>query len=63
MRHGSLLGFKEKFRLQNSHFYKLQPLAVPKARTRKLPFQVDFDPRDHLARISMSFPPIGMKYS
>ncbi|KAJ6521084.1 hypothetical protein DFH09DRAFT_1098025 [Mycena vulgaris] len=41
----------------------LQPFAVPKARTEKLPFWADFDPRDRFPRSSLSSAPIELEHS
>ena len=41
----------------------LQPFAVPKARTEKLPFWADFDPRDRFPRSSLSSARIELKHS
>jgi hypothetical protein len=41
----------------------LQPMVLPKARTRKLPFWANFDFRDQFTYISMSFAQIEMRYS
>jgi hypothetical protein len=41
----------------------LQLIAVPKARTEKLPFWADFDLRDRFAHNSLGFARIELKHS